>query len=228
MPRPTIKSGHAESVNAVTNPAPMMAMFAMASLRAERNAARIRLPRLCRCRQRAAIGLISSRGAHSHLRLTSQHVSKPCRGAEPGYSPGFSPPPWDAAASSGEGAGTMSPRPRVCDFRRLRFSRSASFSRSRLASFFANWPPRPSALSLSSIIVDPFRMRLVWRGGYPDIVRPARGQSPINEFGRGFAGPAHGAVVFRKFIRHRPAPPAATSRGNLPAKSEPDRPAMSQ
>jgi len=153
------------------------------------------------CQQRAAVGLVSSRGSHSHLRLTSQEASKTCRGAEPGYSPGFSSPPSSgAAASPWEGAGAMPPRPRVCDFRRLRFSRNASLSRSRLASFFAKWPLRPSALSPSSVIMDPFRMRLASRRLGPDISCSARRQSPIRDLGRSFADPAPGAVVFRKFL----------------------------
>ena len=50
MPRPTIISGHAEChSSAVTKPAPIMARLAKASLRAERNAARVRLPPECRC-----------------------------------------------------------------------------------------------------------------------------------------------------------------------------------
>jgi len=47
-------------------------------------------------------------------------------------------------------------RPRACDFRRLRFSRNASFSRSCLDALFASAPARPSALSPSSFIVNPF------------------------------------------------------------------------
>src|SRR3954453_3106626 len=43
MPRPTMRSGHAERVAAVTSPAATMATFAKTSLRAERNAARVRL-----------------------------------------------------------------------------------------------------------------------------------------------------------------------------------------
>ena len=59
-------------------------------------------------------------------------------------------------ASSGlEGAGAVSLRPRACDLRRLRFSRSASFSRSWRACFFESPPVWPSRLSLSSLIVDP-------------------------------------------------------------------------
>src|SRR5437899_2403583 len=46
MPSPTIRSGHPGSVEAVTNPAAMIATFARASFRADRNAARVRLP-LC-------------------------------------------------------------------------------------------------------------------------------------------------------------------------------------
>ena len=49
MPSPTIRSGHADvHKKAVTNPAAMMARLAKASLRAERNAARVRLPPRCR------------------------------------------------------------------------------------------------------------------------------------------------------------------------------------
>ena len=44
MPMPTMRSGQPESQYSVTKPAPMMAMLANASLRAERNAARVRLP----------------------------------------------------------------------------------------------------------------------------------------------------------------------------------------
>ena len=44
MPRPTIRSGHAERVAAVTMPAAMIATFASASFLAERNVARVRLP----------------------------------------------------------------------------------------------------------------------------------------------------------------------------------------
>jgi hypothetical protein len=39
IPRPTIKSGHLEALRAVRTPAVMMAMFAITSLRADRNAA---------------------------------------------------------------------------------------------------------------------------------------------------------------------------------------------
>src|SRR3546814_6119981 len=50
MPSPTIRSGHAEcQSSAVTNPAPIMARLAKASFRAERKAARVRLPPECRC-----------------------------------------------------------------------------------------------------------------------------------------------------------------------------------
>jgi hypothetical protein len=47
-------------------------------------------------------------------------------------------------------------RPLACDFRRLRFSRNASFSRSCLGSFFAGVPVRPSRLCFSSFIVSLF------------------------------------------------------------------------
>jgi hypothetical protein len=46
-------------------------------------------------------------------------------------------------------------RPRACDFRRLRFSRSASFNRSCRESFTDD-PDCPSRLALSSFIADPF------------------------------------------------------------------------
>lgn len=46
IPRPTIKSGQPDFVAAVINPATIIAIFARASFRAERNAARVRLP-LC-------------------------------------------------------------------------------------------------------------------------------------------------------------------------------------
>ena len=41
------------------------------------------------CRRGAAIGLGSSRGGHSHLRLTSQEGSKTCRGPNPVIRPAF-------------------------------------------------------------------------------------------------------------------------------------------
>jgi hypothetical protein len=44
MPIPTTRSGHGEGAIAVTNPAAMIAKFAMASFRAEGNAARVKLP----------------------------------------------------------------------------------------------------------------------------------------------------------------------------------------
>jgi hypothetical protein len=44
IPRPTIRSGHADRVYAVTNPVAMMATFASVSFLAERKAARVRLP----------------------------------------------------------------------------------------------------------------------------------------------------------------------------------------
>jgi hypothetical protein len=51
MPNPTIKSGQAETQrNAVTSPAPTIAKLAAASLRADRNAAVLRLPPECRTR----------------------------------------------------------------------------------------------------------------------------------------------------------------------------------
>jgi hypothetical protein len=50
MPIPTIRSGHAERVAAVTAPAAMIATFARVSFRAERNAARVRLPLCVRTR----------------------------------------------------------------------------------------------------------------------------------------------------------------------------------
>src|SRR5579871_6388652 len=44
MPMPTRRSGHGDNFNAVTNPAAMMAKFAITSFRADRKAARERLP----------------------------------------------------------------------------------------------------------------------------------------------------------------------------------------
>ena len=44
MPSPTIKSGQSERVAAVTSPAATIATLASASLRAERKAARVKLP----------------------------------------------------------------------------------------------------------------------------------------------------------------------------------------
>src|SRR4029077_6171152 len=52
MPIPTIRSGHGETTTAVTEPAAMIATFARASFRAERNAARVRLPLWARNRAR--------------------------------------------------------------------------------------------------------------------------------------------------------------------------------
>jgi hypothetical protein len=71
------------------------------------------------------------------------------------------------AASPLEDADARSPRPRACDFRRLRFARNASFRRSFLesllesltGSFFgavAGAPLCPSRLRFSSFIVDLF------------------------------------------------------------------------
>src|SRR5216683_8301202 len=88
-------------------------------------------------------------------RLTSSEGKrKTCRGAKPGYSPGFFPLPSCGEASSAlEGAIVTSLRPLACDFRRLRFSRNASFSRSCLG-FFAGSLVWPSYLSFSSFIVN--------------------------------------------------------------------------
>jgi hypothetical protein len=73
---------------------------------------------------------------------------------EPGYSPGFLALPSCGVASSPlEDAPAASLRPRNCDFRRFRFSRNASFSRSRLGPF----PGSRSRLSLSSCIVVPLK-----------------------------------------------------------------------
>src|SRR5580658_5294987 len=44
MPSPTARSGHAERYASVTTPAATIATLAIASLRADRNAARVRLP----------------------------------------------------------------------------------------------------------------------------------------------------------------------------------------
>ena len=68
----------------------------------------------------------------------------------------FTLPSCGEASSGSVGAGARSPRPRACDFRRLRFSRNASLSRSCRGSFFAAPPVWPSHLSLSSVIVNPF------------------------------------------------------------------------
>ena len=51
------------------------------------------------------------------------------------YWPGFSPLAVSREASAFSEGALASSRPRACDFRRLRFSRSASFSRSRRKSF---------------------------------------------------------------------------------------------
>jgi hypothetical protein len=58
-------------------------------------------------------------------------------------------------SSEAEDAVVKSPRPLACDFRRLRFSRNARFSRSWRRSL-AGLPGGPSRLSLPSFIVDPF------------------------------------------------------------------------
>src|SRR5437763_8207649 len=50
MPSPTTRSGQMDCVEAVTKPAPIIARFAATSLRAERNAARVRLPACARTR----------------------------------------------------------------------------------------------------------------------------------------------------------------------------------
>jgi hypothetical protein len=76
-----------------------------------------------------------------------------------GYLPGFSSPgSCDAMSSDTEDAGVKSSRARACDFRRLRFSRNASFSRSCRSSLLG-LADGPSRLSLPSVIVDPFEMR---------------------------------------------------------------------
>jgi len=61
MPMPTIRSGHADIVAAVTSPATTMATLAKASLRAERKAALVRLPTSWRYRARI----------HAQARLTA-------------------------------------------------------------------------------------------------------------------------------------------------------------
>src|SRR6266404_2642125 len=108
-------------------------------------------------RQRCSgIGFISSRAVHTHLRLASSKASKNLPRVEPGYLPGFFPPTSYGETSSGLGGTVVtSPRPRACDFRRLRFSRNASFSRS-CRGFFPRAPLCPSPLSFASFIVDPF------------------------------------------------------------------------
>ena len=76
--------------------------------------------------------------------------------SQPGYLPGFfSLPSCRETSTSSEGAVIKWLRPLACDFRRLRFSRNASFSRSCFG-FFAGIPVCTSRLSLSSCIVDPF------------------------------------------------------------------------
>ena len=64
-----------------------------------------------------------------------------------------------------EGVIVTSLRPLACDFRRLRFSRSASFSRSCRASFFDGAPDRPSPLCLSSFIVNLSASPAEWTAG---------------------------------------------------------------
>jgi hypothetical protein len=62
-----------------------------------------------------------------------------------------------------EGAIVALLRAFACDFRRLRFSRSASFNRSRLESF-AGDGSRSSRSSLSSVIVNLFeRLKIMPR-----------------------------------------------------------------
>src|SRR3981081_2276552 len=74
------------------------------------------------------------------------------------YSPGFFPLPSSGETSSPlEGAIVASPLPLACDFRRLRFSRNASFNRSwrgLFLGFFAGVPVWRSSLSFSSFIVN--------------------------------------------------------------------------
>jgi hypothetical protein len=67
MPSPTMRSGQAECAEAVVIPAAMIATFATASFRAERNAARVRLPL---CSRKPA-----SKRAHDKLIPTNQPVS---------------------------------------------------------------------------------------------------------------------------------------------------------
>src|SRR5437879_9543056 len=108
-------------------------------------------------RQRCSgIGFISSRAVHTHLRLASSKASKNLPRVEPGYLPGFFPPTSYGETSSGLGGTVVtSPRPRACDFRRLRFSRDASFSRS-CRGFFPRSPLCPWTLAFASFIVDLF------------------------------------------------------------------------
>ena len=72
------------------------------------------------------------------------------------YRLGFFPLSSSSETSALSVDSTVTPlRPLACDFRRLRFSRSASFSRSRRGFFAAVWVS-PSRLCLSSFIVDLF------------------------------------------------------------------------
>ena len=126
------------------------------------------MSRKCGSRRSAAIGLVSRRIIRAHLHLTPLKGNRTCRANQCGYSLGFFPlPSCSETSSSLEDAIRVSLRPRACDFRRLRFSRSASFSRSCLGSFlgsirdtlpgfFAGVPVCASRLSFSSFIVDLF------------------------------------------------------------------------
>jgi len=90
-------------------------------------------------------------------RLTCSERNR--RGAGSGYSVGFRLASCSATPSSCEASWLPSLLPLACDFRRLRFSRNASFSRSSLASFpglFAGVLVCAPRLSLSSFIVALF------------------------------------------------------------------------
>ena len=65
MPSPTSKSDQAECVWVVMSPVAMIARFATVSLRAERNAARVRLPLCARGRLHGARNVIQARSVLS-------------------------------------------------------------------------------------------------------------------------------------------------------------------
>ena len=106
-----------------------------------------------RRRRGAAIGLASSRGVRP-FPLTSSAVTK-AAAATRLFARLFPRSSCGDAIVIGRRDRRLSLRPRACDFRRLRFSRNASFSRSWRA-FFAGSGFAPSRLSLSSFIVDLF------------------------------------------------------------------------
>src|SRR5271155_2904130 len=82
-----------------------------------------------------------------------QEFHQPAQGKQTGYFPGLSPPLSRVPSSGADDDGVKSALSLACDFRRLRFSRNASFSRaSRL--FLADFPPRAPLSFPPSIVVN--------------------------------------------------------------------------